>query len=201
MKRVTKGALAMVLAGSVTFSVANAMLDNSLTKQLVKENPFRITADRKKADIINKAAKKNIAEKPTTNGKDHEIAAVQASSKNSNQQNIEKSSSRTTTSAANTNVNTTPKPVKSTKAPTTTSKSTTTRTAATSATTKPAVTTRPATSTKAPTTSKPVTTTPTKTTTTTTTTTNTNRGQQVAQEAKATAESRRDTKVNNGKKM
>jgi len=229
MIKITKGAIAMVLAGSVTFSAANALLGQPI-KRLTKEMAIPISADRKKADVINPAEKKDKPQTPAANVKDRPVIQVSLKNRNTNdmevaaiQQNIEKSSSRTTTSSANTNVKTTTKPaatpipVKSTKAPTTTSKSTTTRTATTtrptasattrpaaSATTRPAAsaTTKPATSTKAPTTtSKPATTTPTKTTTTTATTTKTNRGQQVAQEAKETAESRRDTKENNGKKM
>jgi hypothetical protein len=245
MIKITKGAIAMVLAGSVTFSAANALLGQPI-KRLTKEMAIPISADRKKADVINPAEKKDKPQTPAANVKDRPVIQVSLKNRNTNdmevaaiQQNIEKSSSRTTTSSANTNVKTTTKPaatpipIKSTKAPTTTSKFTTTRTATTtrpaasattrpaasattrptasattrpaaSATTRPAAsaTTKPATSTKAPTTtSKPATTTPTKTTTTTATTTKTNRGQQVAQEAKETAESRRDTKENNGKKM
>ncbi|MFP5106821.1 hypothetical protein ACSU6B_08625 [Neobacillus sp. C211] len=231
MIKITKGAIAMVLAGSVTFSAANALLGQPI-KRLTKEMAIPISADRKKADVINPAEKKDKPQTPAANVKDRPVIQVSLKNRNTNdmevaaiQQNIEKSSSITTTSSANTNVKTTTKPaatpipVKSTKAPITTSKSTTTRPAAStttrpaastttrpaaSATTKPAAsaTTKPTTSTKAPTTtSKPATTTPTKTTTTTATTTKTNRGQQVSQEAKETAESRRDTKENNGKKM
>jgi hypothetical protein len=211
----------MVLAGSVTFSVANALLGQPI-KQLTKEMALPISADRKKADVINPAEKKDQDQTPTANVKDHDIADIQVSLKTRNtndtavaavQQNREKSSDRITTSAANPRGTTTTKAVaktisvKSTNAPTTTRKPTTTRTAATRSTTKPAAPTAPATSVKAP----PTTTTPTatKTSTTTTktntttsaTTTKTNRGQLVSQAAKEKAASRSDKKENNGKKM
>ncbi|MBT2722784.1 hypothetical protein [Bacillus sp. ISL-46] len=222
MIKITKGALAMVLAGSVTFSVANALLGDQPLKRLTKEMALPISADRKKADVINPAEKKDKPQTPAANVKDHDIAAIRDSLKNRNtndtavtavQQNRGKSSDRTTTNPANPSETktTTPVatsiPVKSTKAPTTTRKPTTTRTAATRSTTKPAAPTAPATSVKAP----PTTTTPTatKTSTTTTktntttsaTTTKTNRGQQVSQAAKEKAVSRSDKKENNGKKM
>lgn len=220
MIKITKGALAMVLAGSVTFSVANALLGQPI-KQLTKEMALPISADRKKADVINPAEKKDQDQTPTANVKDRSVLKVSLKNTDTNdtavaavQQNREKTSDRTTTSAANPRGTTTTKPVaktisvKSTNAPTTTRKPTTTRTAATRTTTKPAVPTIPATSAKAPTTSvKAPTTTPTtsKTSTTTTstsaTTTKTNRGQQVSQAAKEKATSQSNKKENNGKKM
>ncbi|QIZ05472.1 hypothetical protein HFZ78_00715 [Priestia megaterium] len=220
MIKITKGALAMVLAGSVTFSVANALLGQPI-KQLTKEMALPISADRKKADVINPAEKKGQPQTPRANVKDRSVLKVSLKNTDTNdtavaavQQNREKTSDRTTTSAANPRGTTTIKPVaktipvKSTKAPTTTRKPTTTRTAATRTTTKPAVPTIPATSAKAPTTSvKAPTTTPTtsKTSTTTTstsaTTTKTNRGQQVSQAAKEKAASQSNKKENNGKKM
>jgi hypothetical protein len=221
MIKITKGALAMVLAGSVTFSVANALLGQPI-KQLTKEIALPISADRKKADVINPAEKKDKPQTPAANVKNHDIAVIQVSLKNRNtndtavaavQQNREKSSDRTTTSATNPRGTTTTKPfaktipVKSTKAPTTTSKSTTTRTAAIRTTTKPAAQTIPATSAKAPTTATTPTTSKTSTTTTKTnkttsaTTTKTNRGQQVSQAAKEKAASQSNKKENNGKKM
>ncbi|PGY12070.1 hypothetical protein [Bacillus sp. AFS031507] len=215
MIKITKGALAMVLAGSVTFSVANALLGQPI-KQLTKEIALPISADRKKADVINPAEKKDKPQTPAANVKNHDIAVIQVSLKNRNtndtavaavQQSREKSSDRTTTSAANPRGTTTTKPVaktipvKSTKAPTTT------RTAAIRTTTKPAAPTIPATSAKAPTTATTPTTSKTSTTTTKTnkttsaTTTKTNRGQQVSQAAKEKAASQSNKKENNGKKM
>ncbi|MEY2196649.1 hypothetical protein AB7942_28635 [Neobacillus sp. BF23-41] len=213
MIKITKGALAMVLAGSVTFSVANALLGQPI-KQLTKEIALPISADRKKADVINPAEKKDKPQTQAANVKNHDIAVIQVSLKNRNtndtavaavQQNREKSSDRTTTSVANPRGTTTTKPVaktipvKSTKAPTTTRKPTTTKTAATSATTKPAAPTIPATSVKAPPTTTPPSTT--KTNTSGAATTKTNRGQQVSQAAKEKAASQSDQKENNGKKM
>lgn len=224
MIKITKGALAMVLAGSVTFSVANALLGDQPLKRLTKEIAVPISADRKKADVINPAEKKDQDQTPTANVKDHDIAVIQVSLKNRNtndtavtavQQNREKSSDRTTTNTANPSETKTTKPVattipvKSTKAPTTTRKPTITKTAVTKSTTKPAAPTIPATSSKAPPTTTTPTATKTKTSTTTTktntttsaTTTKTNRGQQVSQAAKEKAASRSDKKENNGKKM
>ncbi|SMQ84876.1 hypothetical protein SAMN05444673_6138 [Bacillus sp. OV166] len=219
MIKITKGALAMVLAGSVTFSVANALLGQPI-KQLTKEIALPISADRKKADVINPAEKKDKPQTPAANVKDRPVFKVSLKNRNTNdtavaavQQNREKSSDRTTTSVANPRGTTTTKPVaktipvKSTKAPTTTSKSTTTRTAAIRTTTKPAAPTIPATSAKAPTTATTPTTSKTSTTTTKTnkttsaTTTKTNRGQQVSQAAKEKAASQSNKKENNGKKM
>ena len=245
MKKVTKSAVAMVLAGSVTFSIANALLVHTTPKRLI-ENALTISADRKRADVINEPAKKNIAPTSTTNVKDLEIAAVQVSSKNNAaiEPNREIGSKRTTTNPDLTTETAarkpvaTPLPVTSAKATSATSKPTTTRTTTTRTTTtstakkpvtaakpvtvtkpvavtKPATTTKTGTSTKAPTTtSKPATTTSptttntnTKKTTAATTNTNknntttTNRGQQVSQEAKEKAASRKDNKENNVDKM
>ncbi|MEH7504442.1 hypothetical protein V7152_20915 [Neobacillus drentensis] len=204
MNKITKGALAMVLAGAVTFSVANALLAEQPLKRLTKEIAFPISADRKKADVVNQAEKKVKVQTPTTNVKDHDIAAIQVSLKNSNmakaaiQTDREKTSDRNTTT---TPVATT-KPEKSTKAPTTTKPVTSS---------KAPTTTKPVTSSKAPTTTKPATSPKPPTTTTVTkptgsntnsaTKTTTNRGQQVSQEAKEKAAIQRDIKENNGKKM
>jgi hypothetical protein len=137
MNKITKGALAMVLAGSVTFSVANALLADQPLKRLAKEIALPISADRKKADVVNQAEKKVKVQTPTTNVKDHDIAAIHVSLKNSNmakaaiQTDREKSSDRntTTTPAATT------KPATSAKAPSTTTTPTTTETNTKSATT------------------------------------------------------------------
>src|SRR4051812_21146327 len=146
MKKLTKGAFAMVLAGSVTFSVANALLVNTTPKRLIEETALAISADRKNADVINQEEKKVKDQTPTTNVKGHDIVAVQVSSKNSNmaiaaiQTNRKNSSNRTTTNPANTKKTTTrtsaatPISVASTKVPTKTPTPTPTRTDTTSAT-------------------------------------------------------------------
>jgi hypothetical protein len=221
MKKLTKGALAMVLAGSVTFSVTNALLVNQSSKKFTEENASTISGDPKKAGIISQAEKTVKDHTPTTNVKDgqtklsHDIPAFQESLKNRNksdmaiaaiQQNTKKFSKRTTTNPANTDTATTTKPaataISSTraKAPTTTTTPVTTGTNTTNVTTTPVATTIPSTSTKAPT----ATTTPTATGTNTTTSTNTkttNRGQQVSQAAKEKAASHEDKKDKNGKKI
>ncbi len=192
MNKLTKGALAMVLAGAVTFSVANALLAEQPLKRLTKEIAFPISAVRKKADVVNQAEKKVKVQTPTTNVKDHDIATIQVSLKNSNmakaaiQTDREKTSDRNTTTMP---VATT-KPVKSTKAPTTTKPVTSS---------KAPTTTKPATSTKPPTTT--TVTKPTGSNTNSATKTTTNRGQQVSQEAKEKAAIRKNNKENNGKKM
>ncbi len=174
----TKGAFAMVLAGAVTFSVANALLAEQPLKRLTKEIAFPISADREKAIVVNQPEKKDPT--PTTNVKDHDIAATQVALKNSHPATIAvqantKKLSTTNKAPAVTPVATTVS-VKNTKAPTTTTTSTKPRTATistttkprtntTSASTKPATTTKPATSTKPATTTKPVTSTKPVTTT------------------------------------
>ncbi|MEH7306305.1 hypothetical protein [Neobacillus drentensis] len=166
MNKLTKGALSMVLAGSVTFSIANALLAEQPLKRLAKEIALPISADRKKADVVNQVEKKVKVQTPTTNVKNHDIAAIPVSFKNSNmakaaiQTDREKSSNRTTTTPANTNETTTPThtiPVTSAKAPTTTSKSTSTRTDTTSPTTRPVAITKPVATTKPTSTTKPAT--------------------------------------------
>ncbi|WP_374721403.1 hypothetical protein [Peribacillus tepidiphilus] len=227
MKKLTKGALAMVLAGSFTFSVTNALLVNQSSKKFTEENASTISGDPKKTGIISKAEKTVKDHTPTTNVKDgqtklsHDIPAFQESLKNRNksdmaiaaiQQNRKKFSKRTTTNPANTDTATTTKPaataISSTraKAPTTTTTPVTTGTNTTNVTTTPVATTIPSTSTKAPTATTTPTATGTNTTTSTTKTTSTttkttNRGQQVSQAAKEKAASHEDKKDKNGKKI
>ena len=83
MNKLTKGALAMVLAGSVTFSVTNALLADQPLKRLAKQIALPISADRKQADVINHAEKKVKLQTPAANVKDHDNAAIQVSLKNS----------------------------------------------------------------------------------------------------------------------
>ena len=226
MKKMTKGALAMVLAGSVTFSIANGLLAEQPLKRLAKEIALPISADREKANAINQAEKKD--QTPSTNLKDNEIAVTQGALKNNQpagkavQVNTKKLSYKTTTNVTPTPVATTVS-VKSTKAPitmTTPTKSSTAtkpRTNTTSASTKTATTAKPTTSTNPATTTKPATSTNSATTTKPATsakpststaaksnskaaaaaTTKTNHGQQVSQAAKERAASRKAAKENN----
>lgn len=229
MEKLTKGALAMVLAGSVTFSVTNALLVDESSKRLTKDNALIISGVQKKADVIDHEEKTVKDQTPTSNVKDgqtkisHDIPASQDAFKNRDksdiaiadiQQDTQKISKSTTTNPAVKKVT-----VTGIKAPTRTTASTATGTKTTSVTTKPEATTKPATSPKA--TTKPATSpkaptkpatspkaptrttapTPTGTNSTTAATTTANRGQQVSTAVQEKAASLRDQKGNNGKEM
>ncbi|MDR7240784.1 hypothetical protein [Neobacillus drentensis] len=173
MNKLTKGALAMVFAGSVTFSVTNALLADQPLKRLAKQIALPISADRKHADVVNHAEKKVKVQTPVANVNDHDNEAGQISLKNSDtaiaaiQTNREKSSNRTITSLSYRNETTTPTSVattvsvKSTKAPTTMSTPKTPvapskpSTTTTSGTKKPVTAAKPVTTTKVPTATNP----------------------------------------------
>jgi hypothetical protein len=161
MNKPIKGALAMVLAGSVTFSVTNALLVDESSKRLTKDNALIISGVQKKADVIDHEEKTVKDQTPTSNVKEgqtkisHDIPASQEAFKNRDksdiaiadiQQDTEKISKSTTTNPAVKKVT-----VTSIKAPTRTTSSTATGTKTTSVTTKPEATTKPSTSPKAPT--------------------------------------------------
>lgn len=159
MEKLTKGALAMVLAGSVTFSVTNALLVDESSKRLTKDNALIISGVQKKAEVIDHEEKTVKDQTPTSNGKDgqtkisHDIPASQEAFRDKSdiaiadiQQDMEKISKSTTTNPAVKKVT-----VTSIKAPTRTTASKATGTKTTSVTTKPEATTKPATSPKAPT--------------------------------------------------
>jgi hypothetical protein len=169
MNKLTKGAFAMVLAGSVTFSVTNALLADQPLKRLTKAIALPVSGDQKKADVISKAEKTMKEQTPTTNVKDGQtkLSHKQVAYKNitkpviaikANKQNTIKLSKSTTTIGASTDEATTAT-IASKPTETTTKRKTTT----TVATTKPATnakaptTTKPATNAKAPTTTKPAT--------------------------------------------
>lgn len=192
MNTLTKGALSMVFAGSVTFSVAHTLLGDQSSIQLAEENASTISEDPKKADIINQAEKVVKDQTPTTNGTDEQLnlasneAPIQVALNNQTesavaiadiQQNTKEVTEVTTTTPVNTN---------QTK-PSTPAASSTPVTSTTSQTT-------PATSTPAPPTTSP------PTTTGNNATSASNYGQEVAQAAKEKAESRQENKGNNGKK-
>jgi len=221
MKTLTKGAFAMVLAGSVTFAVTNALLVDESPKRFREENALTVTGDQNEGDKITKAEKTVKDQKLKKNVKDNEtklshgIPASKVTFKNrsqndmavdSMQQNTKKSSKRIATNQTSINeTKTTTKTSTATtirttsiKAPTTTTASKPSGTNETSVpttpapTTKPVPTTKPATSTKAPA----------ATSTSapgTTNTTKTNRGQEVSQAAKEKGASNREKKENNGK--
>lgn len=188
MKKINKGALAMVLAGSVTFSVVTALLTDQSSKHLAEENVLTISEDQQKADVIKQPEKTVKDQTPATNVKDvqtkpsHNISVSQTDI----QQNKEQFTKTTAINSANTDTTATTAPAAATRiapsiqAPTTT------------ANTIPAATgNNPTSETK--------TTTP--TTTTTPATTATNHGQQVSQAVKEKTVSHQDKKETNGKKF
>lgn len=163
MKSVTKGALAMVLAGSVTFSATNALLGDQISKLLTEGNALIRSGELKKEDGISQA------EKPMKDGStklSQEVPAFQEAFNNKNksdtatatiQQNAKKISKSDTTDYVSVNETaiTTPavttKPATSTKAPAASTAPKPTGTNTASATPTPAASTRPVTSAKAPT--------------------------------------------------
>ncbi|SFB02028.1 MULTISPECIES: hypothetical protein [unclassified Bacillus (in: firmicutes)] len=212
MNKRTKGALAMVLAGAVTFSVTNSLLVDLSPKRLTKEIASTISGDPKKGDIISKAEKAVKNQTPTTNVKeDHseltqDITSLQVAVKRENNSDIKASnldtkklSSSTTTNPTSTNETTSTIRTTSTKAPTTTTASVPKATKPTGSTATTVATTIRATSSKAPTTTTaPV---PTANKPTNSSTSTTNRGQETSQTAKEKAASHREQKENNGKKL
>ncbi|MFB6466400.1 hypothetical protein ACE38V_06185 [Cytobacillus sp. Hz8] len=195
MNTLTKGALAMVLAGSVTFSVTNALLGGQPFKRLAEENPLTISRDLKKMDIDSQAEKWLQNQRQTTNKKDDQTKLSQDnhtlqlayrnksdSASAATQQNTKKIIKNTTTNVASAK-----------KAATITSVG-----KAKNETNTKAPMTKPTSSTETKTTTPPSRTSETNTSGTTTTTTN--HGQQVSQAAKENA-ANRDKTENNGKKM
>ncbi|MCM2532580.1 hypothetical protein NDK43_09520 [Neobacillus pocheonensis] len=202
MNKLTKGALTMVLVGSITFSVTNALLADHSSKRLAQANDLTNSGDQKKADDINKAEKTVKNQTPTPDVKDvqpthfHNIAVFQAAVLNNgnksdkaiavNQKNTKTISATSTTfntpapaTTITTNSNTPTTGTTSTKSATTTATKNSTATA--NSTTK-AITTTPTTTTMA--------------TTTTTATKTTNHGKQVSQSAKEKAASHQIKKIN-----
>lgn len=196
MKKLSKGAFSMVLAGAVTFSVTNALLVDQASKLLAGEHAFIISGDLKKAVETNEKTEKDHT--PTTNVKEtkpsENIVALKRQKENEDakaaiDQNKNNYTNGPVARPVHENTSTTATPTA----------------------------TKPATSTKAPMsatasaakTASAATTTPTKSTVPSTTATNktsaagttANNGQEVSQAAKEKAAVRQDTKENNGKKM
>ncbi|PWW31058.1 hypothetical protein DFO73_10252 [Cytobacillus oceanisediminis] len=213
MNTLTKGAFAMVLAGSVTFSVTSALL----VERLTEEHALAVFGNQKKRYVISQAEKTVKAQTSKTNGKGDETKLSQKALKISNknnmeaaatQQNTKKISKSTATTTSKVKETTTTAALKttsvaSTKAPTT--KATSTQTETKAPTTKATST---QTGTKAPTiheasekapmaTTKP---TPAGTNTKDAASSTINPGQEVSQAAKEKAVSDQDKKENNGKK-
>lgn len=185
MKKLTKGALSMVLAGSVTFSVTNALLGDPSSKRVVEENAFTNSGDQKEVDEFKRKTVKD--QSPTQNLRDEQTEPtqnnppIQVAFNNNNESDVAIAASPpnstqiaadTTINPANVNTATTTKP----NTPTTPENNIT----------PPPVTTAPDTS---------------GTNTPNAPTTHTNNGQEVSQAAKEKAEGRQGNKENNGKKM
>lgn len=89
MNTLTKGALAMVLAGSVTFSVTNTVLVDQIAKRFT-ENAFTVYRDLKKADVIRPAEKRvkdqisTISEKESQTKLSRDIPVSHTAYKNGN---------------------------------------------------------------------------------------------------------------------
>jgi hypothetical protein len=206
MNTITKGAIAMVLAGSITFSVANTLLGDQSSIRLAEENASTISGDPKKADIVNQAEKAVINQTPASKGKDQEMAALKVAANTSEmnvaaiQQNL--SSNNNTTNSSDTNKIITATPAVTTiTSPSVKEPTPITTTPTTSGSNAPSVSTQPETTKPA---STPTTTAPpanTETNATSTSSTETNRGQQVSQAAKEKAENNKELKENNGKNM
>lgn len=135
MNKRTRGAFAMVLAGAVTFSAANALLATPTVKRLVKEHALTITSDYKKQDIISQTDKTAKDQTSPTNLNDVQIKSSPnlALDKTANQQKTESVTKSTAVNQVNAKTTTTPvsaqtpattpaatpKPVISAQAPTT----------------------------------------------------------------------------------
>lgn len=179
MNKRTRGAFAMVLAGAVTFSAANALLATPTVKRLVKEHALTITSDYKKQDIISQTDKTAKDQTSPTNLNDVQIKSSPnlALDKTANQQKTESVTKSTAVNQVN-------------------AKTTTTPVSAQTPATTPAATPKPVISAQAPTTA--TTSAPAGSNAATATA---NYGQQVSQDAKGNAASRQDQKVNNGKNL
>jgi hypothetical protein len=207
MNKLTKGALSMVLVGSITFSVTNALLADHSGMLSTQGNAFTNSGHHKTANGSNQAVKTVKDQTPTTDVKNLQTtltdnnSAPQAVSKNENMSNQDinvNEKNTTTIRAASTTANTTatatntapatgivpvtnPAPaVKTAVTTSTTANSNSTANGASSTKSAAAATPTPSTA-------------PTTTTTapTTTTTATTNHGQQVSQAAKEKAANRK----------
>lgn len=211
MNKLTKGAIAMVLLGSVTFSITNAFVSDHPTKRLAEANAAIKSSDQKKADHkdqsskqfaevsnsrnqktavnINQAGKWVQDQTQTTDVKDvqtaasHKIAAVHEVLKNGSNSGVAVAAiARSTTANSDRTITVkTTAPATNTK---TNSNSTATETASTNSTAAPT-----------PTTSAPG-----QTKKTTTTTAASNHGKQVSQAAKEKAASHQTKNKNQGNK-
>ncbi|WP_078432163.1 hypothetical protein [Metabacillus halosaccharovorans] len=154
----TKGALAMILAGAVTFSVTNSLLVDQSSKLLMKENALKIFEDREKEGLISQAEKTVKDQTPTidvqkvqtkiSNDSPNNTAIENKNMSNmdqaSSQQNTKVLKTSTTTNLASTNETIITTPAVNTK-PKTSVKSSTTTQRETGTTSRPTATTAEAT--------------------------------------------------------
>lgn len=191
MKKLTKGAFSMVLAGAVTFSVTNALLVDPSANRVAEENSVTISKGPKKTDVTKEETVKDPT--PTTTVKEEQNKLPLTNAATNVALNSKNESDRT---MADIQLNT--------KGPATNSANASAAKVTTPApaTQTAAAATPPATSAQTPPTSTPVTKpTPTETHPSSAAATTTNNGQEVAQAAKEKADSRRDAKENSGKNM
>ncbi|NLP50411.1 hypothetical protein [Bacillus sp. RO1] len=198
MKKLSRGALSMVLAGAVTFSVTNALL----AEYIAGDHALNILGNQVKADVTSEKTEKN--QPPTTKGKEEQNkekpADTAAVPKNPHvaEAATQKETKKTTVEVAK-------KPAKK-DATTSTSDSAGTSTKAPTppppVTAKPPVPAKPPEIAKPAEPAKPVQTTKPKTTgnsQNSAATRITNNGQDVSQAAKEKAERRQEDKENKGK--
>jgi hypothetical protein len=202
MKGLNKGALAMVLAGSVTFSVSNILIVEQAFQRVSDEHPIIISRNLLKENGMNKgeATKNNptptAEEKAPINENNSDRIDHQPDTNTSNRtiSNPASSKKTETTKTSPQKATATTTPPTNSKVQKTTTTPVATKTKTTSSATKPAEnTTNPRVQRTTPT---PAPTGNTKSSTQKTT----NHGQQVSQDAKEKAASHRDQKENNGKK-
>lgn len=200
MRNLTKGAFAMVLAGSVTFSVTNALLIDQSSKRINEENTLTESRNPIREDVNGQLDKTVKDQSVTTNEKEvqttvsNDTATFQVPVNNTN-----KNDSVIETTQQNTkkiNINTTPNPASTSEARTTTTASKPKGTNTLSSTAAP---TESKTKTSIEEQPKPIAATPTGTDSTITTNKTNNRGLQVSESAKEKNETQSDKKEGNGK--
>ncbi|WP_391559750.1 hypothetical protein [Robertmurraya sp.] len=199
MGSITKGALAMVLAGSVTFSVTNALLIDQSSKRINEENTLTVR-NPIRADVIRQLDKTvqdqlittNEKEVQTTVSNDTDTFQVAVNNTNKNDSVIEATQQNT----KKINISTTPTPASTSEARTTTTAS---KPKGTNTLRSTAAPTESKTETSIEEQPKTIAETPTGTDTTITTNKTNNRGLQVSESAKEKSESQSYKKEGNRK--
>lgn len=200
MKKATKGALAMVLVGSVTFSVTNALLVDHSTKKVAQIHTSTHSGVQKTASDTNQTekivkAQPSITEVnhiQTTDSLNHEALQTDSNNGNTSYSTNDRPSTavqkQTTTENSPSTTAKSPAPIINTEAPLTTAKGTT----STNTTATPVPATNPNPTATGAASSKASTTTAQKTSKTTTSPLN--YGQEVSQTAKANGASHQNKK-------